>query len=206
MSLNPPEKGEPKAKKKIISVRRSSHVIERLEKKNEKYRMEIRELVRENERLQSNLDDQDLDIRAAQDLQAKVMDSKGYAQNEDDGRVRGAFLNLASRWKNWSKTYAPSQQAVGLANPSELLARLGVNAQRPRSKFLTPSMLLNACLAAFVTGWIIKQPFFFLPSNFNSAEPLTPDSVDECKAFQTAYERARVLGKFPRDYDARSNC
>lgn len=184
-SLVRPENEREKARKEYkVGIRRMEKVREKLE-------LEIADLAAENERLQSALDKQTKDIRAMQDLQAEVMDRKGFMNTEDDGRIRGALQSLASHWKSWAKKYAV-QQIIPQSSAIDLLAKLDVpeRSQITQAIIKAPSIMLNAALARFVTGWIFQQPFFPLPGSYNSNEPLLPGFIDEFNTFRSAYERA----------------
>ena len=189
------EKTDIKSKKKSNS--KSKETADRSEKLIEQLRMEIEQLAEENARLQGNLDDQDLEIRAAQDVQAKMIDSKGFAQTEDDGKVRAALLTIAGSWKIWAKAHASLKPGLKDADFKIFVDQLGI-----AQPFLglneackAPSTLLNAALANFIRCWIFENPFHFMPTDSKIEGFAHPNIRNEQKAFQMAYERASYEGE-----------
>ena len=154
-------------REKIDSLERK---LDKREKNNKKLLKEISDLARENEKLASQLDDQDSQIRVIQDHQLQANTSFGYLQADEDSTVRLNIRNLMSRCSAWAK-----DQAVGSLHNvrKSLLSSLHLPDELLSHQYssVAPSIVLNAMLVECIQNWIFRKPFIGIVGASGAAGP-----------------------------------
>ena len=146
-------------------VRRLKKRLEKQDKSYKRLEKNLSDLVQENENLDTQLNDQDTQIRVMQDHQLQRVGTHNFLRIEDDTSVRRKIQSLMSSCTSWAREYAIRRLMLGSPEMESMLSDFSIPAAllSPRYASVAPSIVLNSVLVRNLTDWMFRKPFIGIP-------------------------------------------